>query len=259
MKTEVVVLAAGRGARLGSRGAETPKWLLDVGGEVIADRQLEALIGADRAAPGRIGAVRVVTGHAAGEIDRFLGHRSELAVQTLFNPEYERLNNWYSVLLALRGRSPEAESVAIVNSDLYAGSEWFGRFFAEAISTDRESLIGVDLTRALTDESMKVAAANRSEPGALTLTAIGKTGVSDPVGEYVGLLMARGEVLRRLQESLESFVERPEMANAWYEHAVGETAAAGAPWWIWPTPSSRWVEIDDDSDYAAAVEMTAGA
>ena len=77
------------------------------------------------------------------------------------------------------------------------------------------------------------------------------------MGEYVGLLLARGDVLRRLEESLESFVDRAEMADAWYEHAVGETAAAGTPWWIWPTPSSRWVEIDDAADYELAQAMAA--
>jgi choline kinase len=248
---DVVVLAAGRGARLGEHGAETPKWLLEVGGEPIAERQLGALSAVDRDHPGRLGDVRVVTGHAAAEIERFLQRGFEIQVETLFNPEYARLNNWYSVLLALRERTPGSDSVAIVNSDLFANTAWFEAFFAEALSTQRESLIGVDLDRQLTDESMKVGAANGA------LAAIGKLGVADPVGEYVGLLLARGDVLRHLEESLESFVDRPEMADAWYEHAVGETAAAGTPWWIWPTPSSRWVEIDDAADYELARTMEA--
>ena len=256
---DVVVLAAGRGARLGEHGAETPKWLLEVGDEPIAARQLQALAAVARDHPGRLGAVRVVTGHAADAIDRFLAGSSSVPVTTLFNPEYARLNNWYSVLLALRGRVSGCESVAIVNSDLFADAAWFERFFSDALSTERESLIGIDLERRLTDESMKVAAANGSEPGSSTLAAIGKTGVADPVGEYVGLLLARGDVLNRLEVSLESFIDRPEMADAWYEHAVGETAAAGAPWWIWPTPSSRWVEIDDDADYELAQELAAEA
>ena len=257
--SDVVVLAAGRGARLGEHGAETPKWLLEVGGAPIAARQLAALAAVERDLPGRLGAVRVVTGHAEGEIERFLEPGFDLPVTTLFNPEYARLNNWYSVLLALRERSPGCNSVVIVNSDLFADAAWFESFFRDALSTDRESLIGVDLERELTDESMKVGAANGSEPGPLTLAEIGKIGVADPVGEYVGLLLARGEALRDLQASLETFIDRPERADAWYEHAVGETASAGTPWWIWPTPSSRWVEIDDAADYSAAQRIGAGA
>lgn len=257
MATEVVVLAAGRGARLGARGAETPKWLLEVGGAPIADRHLAALHAASEAAPGQIEAVTVVTGHAARAIEEFLTGGFQLPLRTLFNSEYARLNNWYSVLLALRERSPDCDSVAIVNSDLFADASWFERFFTDALSTTRESLIGVDFQRQLTDESMKVAATSRSEPGPLALAAIGKTGVTAPVGEYVGLLMARETVLRDLQASLESFVDRSEMADAWYEHAVGKTAARGTSWWLWPTPSTRWVEIDDDDDYVAAQEIGA--
>ena len=70
--TRVVVLAAGRGSRLGSTGAETPKWLLEVGGRTIAERQLEAAEMARRETGGAVGPVHVVTGHAEEEIRRFL-------------------------------------------------------------------------------------------------------------------------------------------------------------------------------------------
>src|SRR3954454_10439576 len=39
----VVVLAAGRGTRLGTLGDSTPKWLLRVRERTLADRQLEAI------------------------------------------------------------------------------------------------------------------------------------------------------------------------------------------------------------------------
>jgi choline kinase len=39
----LVVLAAGRGRRLGALGDDTPKWLLDVAGATLADRQLAAV------------------------------------------------------------------------------------------------------------------------------------------------------------------------------------------------------------------------
>lgn len=57
---QVVVLAAGRGSRLGALGGTTPKWLLPVPGRPIADRQLDGL---GLAGPA-VGSVSVVTGHA---------------------------------------------------------------------------------------------------------------------------------------------------------------------------------------------------
>lgn len=250
--THVVVLAAGRGSRLGRLGADTPKWLLDIGGRTIAERQLEAIA----AVAGPIGSVRVVTGHADDEIRRFLSRRLD-EVSVLFNPDYARLNNWYSVLLALRAlgdEDPDAR-VAIINGDLFAAPAWIAAFLTESATTDAESLVGVDLSRELTDESMRVSAS--TGPPA-TIGAIGKVGVVDAAGEYVGLLMARGGVLAAFREALEHFVDDEGSRDEWYERAVALTAAKGAQWVVWPTPDGNWVEIDDDGDLDAAVGLATG-
>lgn len=254
---EVIVLAAGRGSRLGALGEETPKWLLEVGDATIADRQLEALRQAEDLAPGQVGAVTVVTGHAADRIEDFLAAPERASARALFNPDYARLNNWYSVLHALDSQSEPRDGVVIMNGDLYAEPEWLAAFFADALTTPRPSLIAVDTARTLTDESMKVSVTQAPDGSGAVLREIGKTGVGEPIGEYVGLLMARGEALREFADALRSFVGRAEAGDAWYERAVGETAAAGTEWWVWPTPGSRWVEIDDDADHAQAVAMAA--
>jgi hypothetical protein len=54
---------------------------------------------------------------------------------------------------------------------------------------------------------------------------------------------------------LESYEGVPEAANNWYEHAIGDSAAGGVPWIVWPTPDSRWIEIDDEADYESALGM----
>jgi len=252
-RTDILILAAGKGSRLGGLGAETPKWLLEVGDRTIADCHLEAIEIARQASPGLIRSVQVVTGHAAPGIDEFLRDRPG-PVGTLFNPDYARLNNWYSVLLALErfDRDPDRR-VVIVNSDLYARPEWLADFVAEASRTPHDSLIGIDLERNLTDESMKVAV----EAGPpMTVRQIGKVGIDDPAGEYVGLLMARGPVLEAFREHLLRFVGLSEHNDEWYERAVGLSAAAGTPWVVHPMADSNWVEIDDDGDYSAALALT---
>src|SRR4051794_17414696 len=120
-RVHVVILAAGRGSRLGALSERTPKWLLDVGGATIADRHLAALD-----APA---SALVVTGHAREEIERFLGARGAHGVRTVHNPEYARLNNWYSLLVALRALPDgEDDRVVVLNADLFAEHAWLGSF-----------------------------------------------------------------------------------------------------------------------------------
>jgi choline kinase len=253
MTTEVLVLAAGRGSRLGARSETVPKWLLDVGAVTIAERQLEAIERAASEAGEQLASVRVVTGHAAVAVDRFLSDRNGIEVATVHNPEYARLNNWYSVLLGLRTQPEDVDRVAIVNADLFAPTEWLATFFADAAAVPGESLIGIDLERPLTDESMKVGL--RNSGGEHVVDVIGKVGVERPAGEYVGLLMAGGSVLRDFREALEAFVGDDAATDAWYEQAVAVTAANGTEWRVWPTPGSDWIEIDDEADYTAAVGL----
>jgi choline kinase len=251
--TQVVILAAGKGSRLGAVGADTPKWLLDVGARTIAERQLEAAELARSETDGAIGPVHVVTGHAADEVTRFLSTRSGNGVTTIYNRDFADLNNWYSVLLALRSLGDGGDDrVVIMNGDLFARPAWVAAFLAESATTDSTSLIGVDLGRRLTDESMKVSAGD-GDPA--VVGRIGKVGVNDPVGEYVGLLMARGQALRSFRAALERFVGDEGSRDEWYERAVGLTAAQGTPWFIWPTPDSDWVEIDDDGDLQIAIGL----
>src|SRR4051794_29788340 len=155
--THVVVLAAGRGSRLGALGADTPKWLLEVGEATIADRHLAAVDLAEREAAGSVASVSVVTGHAAEAIERFLAVRGRSNVGLIHNPEFATLNNWYSVLLALEALEAGPDSsVAVLNSDLLAAADWISRFLLDSAATPLESLIAVDTERTLTDESMKV-------------------------------------------------------------------------------------------------------
>ena len=249
---QLVVLAAGRGRRLGVLGDDTPKWLLEVGGATIAERQLEAVRRAERHAPGLVGSVSVVVGHAAPAIERFATTRPELDIALVDNPAYDEINNWYSLLLALRSLPDggREERTVVFNADLLARPDWFAQFLLDSASAATESLIAVDTERPLTDESMKVSGEHRLE-------RIGKVGVERPVGEYVGMFMARGTVREGLAAALETYVGANGAADHWYEHAIGETAAQGLPWVVWPTPDSEWIEIDDEADYAAALRLDA--
>jgi choline kinase len=231
---------------MGALGDDRPKWLLEVNGRTIADRQLEGI----RAAGDAVASVSVVVGHAGEAITAELAGR-DADVAVIENPDYADINNWWSVLRAIR-ELPEDGPVVVVNADLLLAPEDVAAFLESAAAHEGEGLLAVDVERAVTDESMKV---SRRADG--TLERIGKVDVDAPAGEYIGMLMARGSVLAAFRDVLSSFEGHEDRRNEWYEGAVGRTAAEGADWHVWPLPTSDWVEIDDDVDLRAAERLGA--
>lgn len=142
--------------------------------------------------------------------------------------------------------------MVVINADLLALPEHVAAFLIEAATGPADGLLAVDLEKQLTDESMKV----ELTPSG-TLERVGKVGLDDPVGEYVGMLMARDGVLAALTAALETFEADPGAANEWYEGAVGRTAAQGEDWHVWAMPAGGWVEIDDDDDLDLAQALVA--
>jgi choline kinase len=250
---DLVVLAAGRGRRLGTLGVDTPKWLLEVGETTVAERQLEAVDRVTRRSPGLVRSVNIVVGYAAPAIARFVARRPEPEIALIDNPAYDELNNWYSLLLALRAldRTNEAR-IVVFNADLLAHADWYAKFLLDSASASAEALIAVDTALPLTDESMKVSVVDGSPH---VLERVAKVGVEDPVGEYVGMFMVRGATRHSLRATLETYVGSQLAADHWYEHAIEQTAQDGLRWVVWPTPDTEWIEIDDEADYASALRM----
>lgn len=240
---DVVVLAAGRGSRLAALGDDRPKWLLEVNGRTVASRQLTAV----GLAAEDVRSATVVTGHAAHALTALTLTAGQ---RLLHNEHYLTYNNWYSVLLALR-HLPVDGRIVVMNGDLCAAPEWLAQFLLACADTSDQAMLAIDFQRPLTAESMKV---SQREDGGLGL--IGKHDFPAPCGEYVGLLMASGQVLEDLRAQLEAFEDDPADAQQWYEGAVGRSAAGGARWALWPTPSSAWVEIDDLADLRQAEELS---
>jgi choline kinase len=252
-KAQFIVLAAGTGMRMGALGSEVPKWLLQIGAERIAERQLAAIEVAVSQVPACEASIKVVTGHGAPAVAEFLAGCSE-TIDAIFNPDYARWNNWYSVLCGLRSLNATAPRVVIINSDLVASNSWISQFFIECLSTPAQALIAVDEQRQLTPESMKVAI-RRNGDGRGVLTAIGKQGIPRGDGEYIGTLMVQGEALKQFQAVLEAFEGDDRASQEWYEAAVMQTIENGIEWSVWPTPDQEWIEIDDPDDYRRATEV----
>jgi choline kinase len=100
-----IILAAGRGGRLGPLTAEKPKCLLRVGTGSLLDHQLDAL------RVNGVESVVVVAGYCAEAVEAELAGRASL----LLNPRHAETNSLYSLWLA---RQHAQDGFVLLNADV---------------------------------------------------------------------------------------------------------------------------------------------
>jgi choline kinase len=126
---QALILAAGRGSRLGDAAGGLPKCLLEVGRRPLVEHQLDALSAAG------VGPVAMVVGYAADEIRERLG----LKVEYLFNPEFSTTNSLCSFGLA---RDWVKGGLIVMNCDILFDPRVLDRLLAaggDAIAYDSSS------------------------------------------------------------------------------------------------------------------------
>lgn len=247
--TAAVVLAAGVGSRLASV-TDMPKWLLpvrDTSPSCPAESQLQALV-----AVNAVESLYVVVGEQAAPIqaavDRWGGG---LSVELVENPHSTSRNNWYSLLLGLdRVLALGHRDVAVLNSDVYAGSSWLAQSL-ERCRRDTGAALVVDPARGRAAEAMKVSVAGDR------IGRIGKVGIDAPAGEYVGLAWWSAPSAEVYVGYLRRYLDDPACSDNWYEHAIDDHLLAGGDYRSVAPPDSSWVEIDDaaDLDVARALDV----
>jgi choline kinase len=224
---QALILAAGRGSRLGAFGADRPKCLLEVGGAALIEHQLEALraIGVRR--------VAVVVGHRAGDVRSALGN----GVTYVENRAFAATNSLYSLWLA---RCWIEGSFLLLNSDLLCAREIYRR-----VARARGTALAFDGGSGQDAEHMKVAFRRGR------LAAIGKDlPAARAQGENVGVLRFGPAAARVLLAVADAIVQSGRRGD-WAPAAVDRLArlmpirgidVAGLP----------WIEIDFPTDVVAA-------
>jgi NDP-sugar pyrophosphorylase family protein len=115
-----MILAAGRGTRLGALGKTMPKVLVDVGGEPLLERQIRYL------KDGGIERIVINAHHLADQIEDFVAnHPSEVAIDVIVEPELLGTGGGVRNALAHLGEEPFVVLYGdvIVNESIRAVSE----------------------------------------------------------------------------------------------------------------------------------------
>jgi choline kinase len=238
---DLLVLGAGVGSRLGL--GDLPKWLAPIGGSTPAQVQLAgaAAVGLERR--------YVVAGFAIEGMREVASARDVTVIE---NPRHREWNNWYSLLVGLDvWLADGGDAVWVVNSDVFAAPSWFERVFAAAPLAS--AALVVDRERPLTDEAMKVAV----QGGAVR--QIGKTDVSQPCGEYVGVTWLTAATARALRDVLAGFRDDAACAQHWYEHAVQRHVERGGTYATIDVPDGAWVEVDAPHELLLAAALVQDA
>lgn len=257
----LLVLAAGRGSRLGTATADLPKWLLPVAGRTIANRQADAigewqLEGFQK----RL----VVSGYQAGMVAAFLADfRPEFDV--IVNRDWARANNWLSLLLGLQTiyDGSFAGDVIVVNGDVLVPRNAFRRLAGDERSGHVKLQLLVDFDADLTDESMKTSVRRRGD--SIEVTGIGKRDVGSAEAEFVGISRLSYEGAGQILQILRTFGADSGSRDNWYEHAYERMiqAALDASKDIEveavPINGEAWVEIDSPQDLAVGEAMVLNA
>lgn len=224
---QAMILAAGRGVRMGERGQSIPKGFIELGGQSLVARSLTLLA--------RVGIrdVTIVTGHLADCYEQ-LPPVAGVSVTTLHNPLFAERGSFESLRLGLTAMTT---SFLLLESDIV----YEPRALATVLSSDHDSVI---LTSGPTGAGDEVYVWADEMEGVHRFRGMSKqrtTHADDPFGELVGISKISSELARDLM--LHAHEARPDSD---YESAVVR-AATRNPIACLRVDDLLWGEIDDEA------------
>lgn len=227
-----IILAAGRGSRLGGEAEGASKALIDVGGETIIRFQIRQL----RAAG--IDDLTVVTGF---KVDEVREHLAGEEIEFIHNPEYATTNSLHSLSLA---RERALGGTLVLNSDVLFHPECLRRLLAQ----DWQNAILVDFESELSDEEMKVRVDANN-----VVTAISKELTPEPgMGENLGIIRMGAEGARAFFDCAADLIATGEK-RAWAPHCI-QLLIGKTPFHAVAVNGLPWTEIDFPADLVYARE-----
>ena len=225
-----VILAAGRGMRLGDDFRDRPKGFIPCQGSTLIERSIRILKSCG------IGRVLIVTGHCADSYDE-LARASGGFVTTLFNERYATNGSLVSMTVALAAVD---EPFIVLDSDIV----YERRGLAALVGAPMENAALVSGT---TDSGDEYYSWTDEVPG-LPLPAVRRLSkrLSDepdaPLGEHVGILKIGRTLAAQVREAAPRKVSEQPMA--FYEDCLIEQLPA-SPMGAVHIPDLVWCEIDD--------------
>ncbi|MBU1240740.1 phosphocholine cytidylyltransferase family protein [Myxococcota bacterium] len=235
---KAVILAAGRGSRLGDLTLDRPKPFIDVHGTPLI---LNALTQLKKSG---ITEVVIVIGYMADYFRKNIGESHEgLKVTYVENTIWESTNNSYSLLLA-RGAVGADEPMLIMEADIF-----FNRHFLEAHKMADEKSYWFCSGTHFTGSQVFVEADNRISRIEIIrsdekLAALKK---ERTLCKSAGIVKTTGDKTNLIFSELEKFCSVPENVNYYYD-VFFNTVIHMLDIYANEMPQTCWYEIDTQED-----------
>lgn len=243
---QAVILAAGKGTRLGELTATRPKCLIEIDGRSLIRRSLDCLAWAG------IGETVIVTGYCADQVQAHVGtqhvggQHGRMKIRYRHNQDYDSTGSMMSLLSAV----PDLDSptFAILESDLL-----YHRDFAALVHGATGDVM---LTAAFSGSGDEVyVAADRHGQ----LAYLGKQASPERIrasnGEFAGISVMSLDFLARYRRTAQDLMRRGERGHH-YEEVIYWTARAGAAFGVRHAGDLAWTEIDTSGDLERARTRT---
>jgi len=143
---KAIILAAGRGKRLGDLTKELPKCLLDLGSKTILDYQLESLMKCG------IDEILLVVGFGKEKVIEHVRQKhANLPIKFIYNDVYDKTDNAYSTALALN-QLGDTSQVILLDGDVIFDP----RLLSSLVVSQHENVLLADEIKKVTEEDANV-------------------------------------------------------------------------------------------------------
>ena len=238
---KIIILAAGKGERLYPLTKNTPKPLIDLGdGETLLEKQLRSL-----SESRVIDEVIIVIGYLYEQVESKLKNfKTNLKINTLYNPFYEMSNNLITLWLS---KYEMDQDFIITNGDnLFAAD-----VVRDLVNKTNDGIyvticyrdnIGEDDMKVILDENKKVLKVSKE--------------IKESNIESIGLVKVQGEKYRKIyQEVLEQLARDKNYINKFWLETFNILADKGVEIHSFVIDKNKWREVDFHFDLKNLKEL----
>lgn len=231
---KAIFIAAGRGLRLGPRGREIPKGLLEIGGVTLIERAIRLLRRAG------IEHITIVTGHLHAQYDSLITSIGGDNIRTVFNPSYAELGSGHSLACGLA--VTEGDTL-VLESDLI----WEARALDAVMAPADGSLLLTSGPTGAGDEVWVWSSTPAQRPllGGMSKKLDARS--EPPFGELAGMVRVNAALNRAFIDEVAARTSRDPLVD--YETCL-VAAAQKEPVDLLRVDDLLWAEIDDETMYA---------